>query len=78
MNTRECPVCDQVFDECWHEGDFTVTFVGDIFSLTTALFATSHDQAERMANENLIHEYGWDVAAVSIEVSVVLEGALND
>lgn len=77
MNTRECPVCDEIFDECWHEGDFTVTFTGDYFSMTTALWATSHEQAERLANENLINEYGWNVADVSNEVSIVLEGALN-
>lgn len=77
MNTRECPVCDQVFDECWHEGDFTVTFVGDYFNLTTAIYATSHEQAERLAEDRLAVEYGWNINEVSNEVSVVLEGALN-
>lgn len=77
MNTRECPVCDEIFDECWHEGDFTITYVGDYFTLTTATTASSHEQAEHRANENLIYQYNWDLEEVSSEVSVVLEGVYN-
>lgn len=77
MNTRECPVCDEIFDECYHEGDFTVRFTGDHFSTTTVVWATSHDQAERLAEDLLANEYGWDMTELSNEVSIVLEGVAN-
>ena len=77
MNTRECPVCDEIFDTCFHEGDFTVTFTGDYFSLSTVIWATDHDQAERLAGNLITNEYGWNVTEVSNEVSIVLDGVLN-
>jgi hypothetical protein len=54
--------------------DYQVTFVGDYFTLSTAIPAGDEDEAVRFAGQNIEREYGWNVLDVSNETSVELMG----
>lgn len=53
---------------------YCVHFIGDYFNLTTLAVCDSVDEAVRIASENILYEYGWNVAEVSNEINAELEG----
>ena len=50
-----------------------VTFIGDYFSLTTYVFAYDEEQAERMAQELMLEQYGWQPEMYSNDIEVERE-----
>jgi hypothetical protein len=55
------------------EGMFTVTFVGEYFTMTTGIYSTSEQQAIDDATTALQEHYGWDIEAVSNDITVEKE-----
>lgn len=72
----ECPNCEIDFDDCYHDGDFTVSFTGEFYNLTTVVFATNSEEAIRHAITQLAIEYGFDVESTAKETKATLEGIL--
>lgn len=57
-------------------GTYSVTFTGDLFTLTTIVdspLERGEQYAKMTAIVLLESEYGWDLEAVSNEISVTLE-----
>ena len=50
-----------------------VTFIGDYFSLTTYVFAYDEEQAERMAQELMLEQYGWQPDMYSNDIEIERE-----
>ncbi len=55
------------------EGMFTVTFVGEYFTMTTGIYSTSEQQAIDDATTALQEQYGWNIQAVSNDITVEKE-----
>lgn len=49
---------------------YTVTFVGEYFTMTTGIYSTSEEQAIDDATTALQEHYGWNVADVSHDITV--------
>lgn len=59
-------------------GLYVVTFVGDYFNLTTTVLdAENEAQAIKLAILNIQDHYGWELDAVSNEITATLEGTYN-
>ena len=52
------------------ESMFTVTFVGEYFTMTTGIYSTSEQQAIDEATTALQEHYGWNVAEVADDITV--------
>ena len=53
-----------------YETMYTVTFVGEYFTMTTGIYSTSKEQAIDDAITALQEQYGWNVADVSHDITV--------
>lgn len=52
---------------------YTVTFVGEYFTMTTSIYSTSEQQAIDDATTALQEQYGWNIQAVSNDITVEKE-----
>lgn len=57
--------------------DYTVTFTGDYYSLTTIALANNKEEAEQFAIQSIHREYGWDIADTYHEIKIKKEGVYN-
>jgi hypothetical protein len=53
-----------------YESMYTVTFVGEYFTMTTGIYSTSKEQAIDDATTALQEHYGWNVTDVSHDIEV--------
>jgi hypothetical protein len=52
------------------ESMYTVTFVGEYFTMTTGIYSTLEQQAIDEATTALQEHYGWNVTDVSHDITV--------